>query len=81
MIMERATCAWIVGAMLGLALAIGGCQRKSEQNAPPPSSQAPAVEPSSPAQPGASQAPGSDTGTTGAAQGQKSQESKEAQKG
>jgi hypothetical protein len=68
--------AWIAGTTLGLALVLGGCEKKSEEPVPPPAtSQAPM-----PDQPSTSQAPNPDTGM-GSVPGQKPEESKQPQKG
>jgi hypothetical protein len=80
--MKHSRLTWIAGTTLGLALVIGGCEKKSEELAPPPAtSQAPMPEKSTADQPTTSQAPTPDTGMTGSTQGQKPEESKEARKG
>lgn len=67
---------WLAGATLGLALSLGGCEKKSEE---PPASvgsaPAPAPEKSTPDQPSSSPSSG-DTGTTGSTPEQKSNASK-----
>jgi hypothetical protein len=69
---------WLAGATLGLALSLGGCDKKSEE---PPASvgsaPAPAPEKSTPDQPGSSQG-SSDTGATGSTQ--KPEDASKAQK-
>jgi hypothetical protein len=71
---------WLAGATLGLALSLGGCEKKSEEppasvgSAPAP---APAPEKSTPDQPGSSQG-SSDTGATGSTQ--KPEDASKAQK-
>ena len=80
--MNKLTLTWIAGSALGVALVIGGCEKKTEEVAPPATSQAPAPEKAMPDQPSTSQAPQtpSDTGT-GSAQGQKPDEAKSPDKG
>lgn len=66
--MKQGKFTWMACSTLGLALVIGGCQKKSEDVAPPATSQAPAPEKSMPDQPSTSQAPNPDAGATGSAQ-------------
>jgi hypothetical protein len=65
---------WLAGATLGLALSLGGCEKKSEG---PPASvgSAPAPEKSTPDQPSSSPN-SSGTGTTGSTPEQKSNAAK-----
>jgi len=81
--MKQAKFTWIAGTALGLALVIGGCEKKSEDVSPPATSQAPAPEKSMPDQPSTSQglSGSSDPGATGSAQGQKPDKAKNGQKG
>jgi len=81
--MKQAKFTWIAGTALGLALVIGGCEKKSQDISPPATSQAPAPEKSMPDQPSTSQGPSgpADPGATGSAQGQKPDEAKNAPKG
>jgi len=75
--MNRTKLTWLACSALGLALVIGGCEKKSEEVAPPPAtSQAPAPEKSMPDQSSTSQAPNPDAGASGSAQGQKPDDTK-----
>jgi hypothetical protein len=69
---------WLAGATLGLALSLGGCEKKSEEPPSVGSAPAPAPEKSTPDQPSSSQG-SSDTGTSGSPQ--KPEDASKSQKG
>jgi hypothetical protein len=75
MIKHNTKLIWLAGATLGLALSLGGCEKKSEE---PPASvgsaPAPAPEKATPDQPSSPNS--GDTGTTGPTPEQKSNASK-----
>ena len=71
---------WLAATTLGLALFIGGCgEKKAGDETPQTSSATPAApsEKSPGDQPSVSQGSGSDTGMSGAVQGQKPEEKKD----
>jgi hypothetical protein len=83
--MKNTNLVLLVGAAIGLALSLGACEQKKSDETPPPSSvgtsQAPSAEKSAPDQSSTSPGSGSDTGSTGSAQGQKPEDASKPQKG